>query len=161
MLDPYAIQTILISCACVFGFYLFYYKRNKYPPGPLCLPLIGCLPWYLRQRSSKIRLEKACCAAIRTYGNVLYVPIGPIKLVSIQGYKAVHEAFVKQADAFSNRPSPHRMQGQYEPKQGCQGNRNLNIIFFALCTHGRDFRFLIFSICVFINISLPLTTFLV
>lgn len=123
MLDQFEIQTLLIVCACVFGYYLFYYKRKKYPPGPLCLPLIGSLVWYLRQMSAKIRLAEALCAAARTYGNVQYVPMGPVKLVFIQGYKNVKEAFVKRADVLNNRPSPHRMQGRYEPKQGCKGIR--------------------------------------
>ncbi|XP_070561957.1 cytochrome P450 2U1-like [Ptychodera flava] len=73
-----------------------HYRRNL-PPGPLGLPLIGCL-FRLGERPHKKFKEWA-----KVYGDVFSVRIGTELVVILNSNRAIKEAFIKKSSMFSSR----------------------------------------------------------
>ena len=78
-------------------------SRDKLPPGPLTLPFIGSY-FYLKQMQHNLQHAVHLDAA-KKYGKVFSFRIGHQLFVVLTGYEAVHQALVKQADQFSDRPN--------------------------------------------------------
>ncbi|KAL3857426.1 hypothetical protein ACJMK2_012098 [Sinanodonta woodiana] len=75
-------------------------SRKNLPPGPKPWPVIGNT--ILFQRDPEGYLKYTHLAS--RYGNVYKLHCGSTIIVMINGYDAIHEAFTKQADVFSDRP---------------------------------------------------------
>lgn len=85
--------------------YLFISRRKNYPPGPRGLPIIGNLMWFANIRKTKQRQCVALCELQKTYGDVICLWQAGQPFVFLHGFNTIHDAFVKNADILSNRPS--------------------------------------------------------
>ncbi|XP_060064388.1 cytochrome P450 2B5-like [Ylistrum balloti] len=81
------------------------------PPGPTGYPVVGCIPlmWKGNVLETFRRLRGK-------YGDVYSIQLGSTFTVVINGVEALTEAFVKNADYFSDRPDnnavPHLLRGK-------------------------------------------------
>ena len=89
----------LFICIIV-GLTIYFYKRKKknFPPGPPGLPFFGNLLGLDLSKAETNRLLR------KQYGDIFTLSLGPTKVVCINGYDNFVEAFVKNADVFSDRP---------------------------------------------------------
>ncbi|XP_034722666.1 cytochrome P450 2G1-like isoform X1 [Etheostoma cragini] len=81
--------------------WLYSLKSRKHiclPPGPMALPLIGNLLQMDKKAPFKTMLKLS-----ESYGPVITVYLGPLRVVVLVGYDAVKEALVDQADDFTGR----------------------------------------------------------
>ncbi|NWS73961.1 CP2H2 protein, partial [Crotophaga sulcirostris] len=89
---------VCISCLLLFATWRSISQKEKQPPGPIALPLVGNILhldlWNLPESLKKLS-EK--------YGPVFTVYLGPQKVVVLYGYDVVKEALIDQADDFSGR----------------------------------------------------------
>uniref|UniRef100_A0A8C4RG37 Cytochrome P450 2B19-like n=1 Tax=Erpetoichthys calabaricus TaxID=27687 RepID=A0A8C4RG37_ERPCA len=94
----------VILAAIVLGLLFFSFSKrdtirySNMPPGPTPLPIIGNL---LQMNGGRPHLSFLKMS--KTYGPVMTVHLGQQPVVVLVGFEAVHEALVKQADAFSGR----------------------------------------------------------
>ncbi|XP_060063661.1 cytochrome P450 2J6-like [Ylistrum balloti] len=75
------------------------YVPNNGPPGPRGYPLVGNFPLFLSGSKTKLFEQLRQC-----YGDVFSLQLGSKRMVVINGYETLKEAFVKRADVFSDRP---------------------------------------------------------
>ncbi|KFO71037.1 cytochrome P450 2H1 [Cuculus canorus] len=89
---------ICISCLLLLAARKSISQKEKQPPGPFSLPLIGNVLhldlWNLPESLKKLS---------KKYGPVFTVHLGPQKVVVLYGYDVVKEALIDQADEFSGR----------------------------------------------------------
>ena len=107
--------------------FLFLSRQKSLPPGPISLPVIGCVQ-ILKKLASKepyIVFDEAA----KKYGKVMSFKIGQERFVILHGYDVIYQALVKQADAFSNRPS-HLPQIKSLTKDG--GGKVVRIVVMVL-----------------------------
>lgn len=71
---------------------------NRFPPGPIGLPVVGYL-FFLGRYPFKTFIKLG-----KKYGNVFSVPLGSSRVVVLNDWNAIKEAFVKQSEIFSGRP---------------------------------------------------------
>ncbi|KAK2156661.1 hypothetical protein LSH36_208g04096 [Paralvinella palmiformis] len=95
-------QIWLIGIIVFFLAYNYLTKESwkRLPPGPPSLPLIGSLPFL---GSSDIREPLRKLA--NKYGDVFTIYLGSRRVVVLDGYDVIHDAFVKNAKVFSGRPN--------------------------------------------------------
>ncbi|XP_077983279.1 cytochrome P450 2U1-like [Glandiceps talaboti] len=74
-------------------------RPNNLPPGPFGWPLLG----NLLSLSEHMYLDFDKMAA--KYGSVFTLKFGPTTAIILHGYDAVYQAYVRQAEDFSDRPS--------------------------------------------------------
>ena len=73
-------------------------KNHRLPPGPFSLPLLGTLPFLgVDIRDPLRRLSK-------DYGDVFTVYFGSRRVIVLNSYEAIKEAFVKQGNLLAGRP---------------------------------------------------------
>ncbi|XP_068605726.1 cytochrome P450 2K1-like isoform X2 [Brachionichthys hirsutus] len=76
-------------------------EREKEPPGPRPLPLLGNLLQLDLKRPYKTLFEFS-----KKYGSVFTVYLGPNKAVVLAGFKTVKEALINNAEVFGDRDIP-------------------------------------------------------
>ncbi|XP_044149172.1 cytochrome P450 2C42-like isoform X1 [Bufo gargarizans] len=74
-------------------------QQPKFPPGPTPLPLLG----NILQIDFKNIVEEFVQLGLK-YGPVSMAYLGPKKMVILNGYDVVREAFQEQGEVFSDRP---------------------------------------------------------
>lgn len=94
---------VLVILFVFFTSLWFIVTPRRLPPGPLCFPVVGSV-LFLRQLRRK-RAHVALLEATKKYGNVFSFRMGSQLIVALNGYDAINEALVKQADVFSDRPN--------------------------------------------------------
>ncbi|XP_033744220.1 cytochrome P450 2J6-like [Pecten maximus] len=85
--------------------------QSPLPPGPTGYPIVGSMPMMRKgnvlETFQRVRVK---------YGDVYSVQLGSTFTVVINGVDALNEAFVKNADQFSDRPDnfavPHTLRGK-------------------------------------------------
>ncbi|XP_009275992.1 PREDICTED: cytochrome P450 2H1 [Aptenodytes forsteri] len=89
---------ICISCLLLFATWRSVSQKEKQPPGPITLPIVGNVfqlnLWNLPESLKKLS---------KKYGPVFTIYLGPQKVVVLYGYDIVKEALIDQADDFSGR----------------------------------------------------------
>ncbi|XP_063193566.1 cytochrome P450 2H1-like [Chroicocephalus ridibundus] len=89
---------VCISCLLLFATWRSISQKEKQPPGPITLPIVGNILqlnlWNLPESLKKLS---------KKYGPVFTIYLGPQKVVVLHGYDVVKEALVDQADVFSGR----------------------------------------------------------
>lgn len=89
-------------CLALLLGYIVTRKPRNLPPGPFTLPVIGSVGLY--RSLKKYFVYEAFAKAAEKYGAVISVWVGPKLIVVLNGYDAIHQAFVKQSSDFSDRP---------------------------------------------------------
>ncbi|XP_013390837.1 cytochrome P450 2J6 [Lingula anatina] len=77
--------------------------RVKWPPGPVCFPVVGCLPQMMI--SGRRRQPTDLLPWYDTYGDIMHVKFGEQHMIMLGTYELIQEAFVKNADTVSARPT--------------------------------------------------------
>ncbi|XP_062592220.1 cytochrome P450 2J4-like [Saccostrea cucullata] len=96
-----ATTLILISVLSFLIFwFVFWRKKGNLPPGPLPVPFLGNLILFKKNPHG----YKAYTKLAEEYGNIYTLHCGSTLIVILNGYDAINEAFVKQADVFTDRP---------------------------------------------------------
>ncbi|KFO86089.1 Cytochrome P450 2H1 [Buceros rhinoceros silvestris] len=89
---------VCISCLLLFATWRSTSQKEKQPPGPIPIPLVGNIlqlrPWKLSESLKELS---------KKYGPIFTVQLGPRKVVVLYGYEVVKEALIDQADTFSGR----------------------------------------------------------
>nr|XP_009921055.1 PREDICTED: cytochrome P450 2H1-like isoform X3 [Haliaeetus albicilla] len=89
---------LCISCLLLFASWRSISQKEKQPPGPITLPIVGNIlqlnMWNLPESLKKLS---------KKYGPVFTIYLGPQKAVVLYGYEVVKEALIDQADDFSGR----------------------------------------------------------
>ncbi|KFO05310.1 Cytochrome P450 2H1, partial [Balearica regulorum gibbericeps] len=89
---------VCISCLLLFATWRSISQKQKQPPGPVTVPIVGSLlhlnPWNLPESLKKLS---------KKYGPVFTIHLGLQKIVVLYGYDVVKEALIDQADDFSGR----------------------------------------------------------
>lgn len=94
---------LILSVSILTLFVVLYGRRwwiMRLPPGPTPIPLIGNTILYKKDPHGYLRLTELS----EKYGNVYRLYCGSTLIVILNGYDAVHDAFVKKADIFTDRP---------------------------------------------------------
>ncbi|KAM6263473.1 cytochrome P450 2H1-like [Spheniscus humboldti] len=89
---------VCISCLLLFATWRSISQKEKQPPGPITLPIIGNV-FQLNLWNLPASLKKLS----KKYGPVFTIYLGPQKVVVLYGYDVVKEALIDQADDFSGR----------------------------------------------------------
>ncbi|KFZ46347.1 Cytochrome P450 2H2, partial [Antrostomus carolinensis] len=89
---------VCISCLLLFATWRSMSQKEKQPPGPIALPIIGNIIQLNPQN-----LPESLKELSKKYGPVFTIHLGPKKVVVLYGYDAVKEALIDQADDFSGR----------------------------------------------------------
>ncbi|XP_009464158.1 PREDICTED: cytochrome P450 2H1-like isoform X1 [Nipponia nippon] len=89
---------VCISCLLLFATWRRISQKEKQPPGPITLPIVGNVlqlnPWNLPESLKKLS---------KKYGPVFTIHLGLQKVVVLYGYDVLKEALIDQADDFSGR----------------------------------------------------------
>ncbi|XP_065699502.1 cytochrome P450 2H1-like [Patagioenas fasciata] len=89
---------VCISCLLLFTTRRSTSQKQKQPPGPTTLPIVGNI-FQLNLRNLPESFKKLS----KEYGSVFTIHLGPRKAVVLYGYDAVKEALIDQGDDFSGR----------------------------------------------------------
>ena len=82
--------------------FLLLSRQKNLPPGPVSFPVLGCISM-LKQLATGYPYI-VLYEAGKKYGNVMSFKLGRELIVILNGFDAIHEALVKQADTFNDRP---------------------------------------------------------
>ncbi|KAK2152708.1 hypothetical protein LSH36_321g07011, partial [Paralvinella palmiformis] len=93
-------QLWLITTVIFLLSYNYFVKESwkKLPPGPWTLPLIGSLPFL------GLDIRKPLRKMAAKYGDVFTIYLGSRRVVVLNGYDVIKEAFLKNGHVFSGRP---------------------------------------------------------
>eukprot|EP00058_Branchiostoma_floridae_P000431 XP_002585919.1 hypothetical protein BRAFLDRAFT_60161 [Branchiostoma floridae] len=94
------VQTFLVLMLGLLAGYLLWRRVNppNLPPGPWGLPGLGAIPFLgLAPHETLMTMSKA-------YGDIMSVRLGPKLAVVLNGQRAIHQALIKRAGVFSDRP---------------------------------------------------------
>ncbi|XP_023933256.1 cytochrome P450 2H2 [Lingula anatina] len=78
-------------------------SRVNWPPGPVCFPVVGCLPQLMI--SGKRRQPTDLLQWYDTYGDIMHIKLGEQHMIMLGTYELIEEAFVKNAATVSARPT--------------------------------------------------------
>ena len=94
--------TILLSftIGILILYFVFFRKKRHLPPGPFPIPFLGNLILFRKDA----RGYKAYTRLSDEYGAIYTLHCGSTLIIILNGYDAINEAFVKQADVFTDRP---------------------------------------------------------
>ncbi|XP_053577656.1 cytochrome P450 2G1-like [Bombina bombina] len=89
---------ILISCIFIFSLWNMISTKQKLPPGPIPLPLIGNLLQIMRGE-----MVASLMKMWEQYGSIFTLYFGPKPVIVLCGYQTVKEALVDHAEEFGAR----------------------------------------------------------
>lgn len=119
----------LVACVAFLLTFLVLGKRRKLPPGRFSIPFIGT-PGLLLTLPGK-RPYEVFLDETKYFGNIFSFGIIHKKCVVLNGYDAIHEAFVENAAACSGRMEELRKIMNVEGKEeGMSWNLNFTLLDF-------------------------------
>ncbi|XP_013391064.1 cytochrome P450 2J6-like [Lingula anatina] len=77
--------------------------RVNWPPGPVCFPVVGCLPQLMI--IGRRRQPTDLFPWYEKYGDIMHVRIGEQHMIMLGSHELIQEAFVKNAATVSARPT--------------------------------------------------------
>jgi hypothetical protein len=93
------LKVLLALALSAVGFYNFWWKRRKLPPGPMPWPIFGNL--------LEMALEPPGTAALerwrKRYGPVFTYWLGEIPFVAFADYKTISETLIKDGENYTDR----------------------------------------------------------
>ena len=89
-------------------------KHYHLPPGPFSLPVLGTLPFLGADVREPLR------RLTKDYGDIFTVYFGSQRVIILNSYEAIKEAFVKKGNAFSGRPKDLFLMKDQEQVRGKQ-----------------------------------------
>ena len=97
---------VVLIFLSVFLLSFYILKRpSNLPPGPRIWPIIGSSLFFRDAHKRRRRFPLAVFDAWDKYGDIVYFQVGRQGMVIFNGYNAINEGFVKNADVLSDRPS--------------------------------------------------------
>ncbi|XP_062071320.1 cytochrome P450 2C3-like isoform X2 [Lepus europaeus] len=96
----FIVLVICLSCLVFISLWKRSYAKQKLPPGPTPLPIVG----NLLQLNTK-NISKSMSMLAKVYGPVFTVYLGTKPTVVLHGYQAVKEALVDLGEEFAGRGS--------------------------------------------------------
>ena len=100
--------------------YLVKESWKNLPPGPPVLPVVGSLPFHGIDIREPLRKMAA------KYGDVFTIFLGTKRVVVLNGYDVIKEAFVTNERAFSGRPPVYLLRGVTDGYGNNNSNNNNN-----------------------------------
>ncbi|XP_029772258.1 cytochrome P450 2C21-like [Suricata suricatta] len=97
-MDLFIVLVICLSCLIPLSLWNRNRAKEKLPPGPTPLPIIGNI-----LQINVNNVSKSISKLAETYGPVFTVYFGTERAVVIYGYEAVKEALIDQSEVFSGR----------------------------------------------------------
>ncbi|XP_063056858.1 cytochrome P450 2J4-like [Engraulis encrasicolus] len=91
--------TLVFLSVLIMAKYLKDFPHRDLPPGPVPLPLVGSL-FSIGFKDPIGGFRKL----VETYGDVSFIDLGFAPCILLSGYKSFKEAFVEQAEHFTDRP---------------------------------------------------------
>ena len=73
-------------------------KHYHLPPGPFSLPVLGTFPFLGSDIREPLR------SLSKEYGDIFTVYFGSQKVIILNSYEAIKEAFVRKGNSFTGRP---------------------------------------------------------
>ncbi|CAH1233992.1 CYP2J2 [Branchiostoma lanceolatum] len=95
-----SLQVILLAVLCVIATLVLCGRPRNLPPGPRGLPILGNVLSFFKG----LPLTDVFADWSEKYGDVFTYYLGPKRRIALNGYGAIHEALVKNAENFSSRP---------------------------------------------------------
>jgi len=101
------VQVWLLCTVAFLLAYNYFTKESwrKLPPGPPAFPLVGSLPFLGKDIREPLRKMSA------KYGDVFTIYLGYRRVVILNGYDVIREAFAKHGHRFSGRPLIYMITG--------------------------------------------------
>ncbi|XP_060554557.1 cytochrome P450 2J4-like [Ruditapes philippinarum] len=91
----------LLLLVLLISWLVFNHVRSKsLPPGPFAWPVIGNIRLFQKDPQGYKKFTQLA----EKYGNVYRLYCGSTLIVMLNGFDAIHEAFTKKADIFTDRP---------------------------------------------------------
>ena len=97
-----SVQLIIVVILVFIVAYNHFTKEpwKKLPPGPPALPIVGSLPFL-----GSLDLREPLRKMAAKYGDVFTFYMGQRRVIVLNGYEVIKDAFVKHGHVFSGRPS--------------------------------------------------------
>ena len=113
------ILLFILLAVSLYVFHQFYWRRRKLPPGnthnykssPLAV-FSGPMPWPIFGNALSFKYgnaEKAAHQWAKTYGDIQTVWFGSKPIVTLHDIPTIYETFLKDGDAYVDRPVDHSM----------------------------------------------------
>ncbi|KAK3083809.1 hypothetical protein FSP39_003541 [Pinctada imbricata] len=99
-MDNIDVTTTCIAVTFFILCYVWLSGRRRYPPGPFAPPIVGNFFWFKKDPKGYLRFTELS----EKYGSVYRLYCGSTMIVFLNGFEAIHEAFVKQSSIFTDRP---------------------------------------------------------
>ena len=117
MFDTLDLQNVLIFLVFFVAIWCYYTTLlpENFPPGPKPLPIIGNLATF---GIDVDKTPQSLTSLGQQYGNVVGIKLGSYPVVVLNGSDAIKEAFVKNADFLSGRPTYLRIINQFTKERG-------------------------------------------
>ena len=130
LLDMKYSSVLLIAIAICLYIYKYCLEDRilNLPPGPLPLPIVGnLLSLGLDARKPLLKLKQL-------YGDVFTLYMGSRRVVFLNSYNAIKDAFVKNGQAFSGRPHDLIFFQQITDGKGMYLCSTFSLIYSAQCS---------------------------
>ncbi|KAJ8312151.1 hypothetical protein KUTeg_009524 [Tegillarca granosa] len=100
MFEVTALLSVFLVCIVIYYLYTNFKRQKNLPPGPTPWPVFGNSILFKKDPHGYKRLTELS----KEYGDIYTLYCGSTVIIILNGYDAIHEAFVKQSSTFTDRP---------------------------------------------------------